>query len=237
MNLAAYPPGWYPDPSRAHELRYFDGRSWTDHVSDHGNVSEHPLGPLPHGLLAWHPPHPVPAGNAPAAPTRKPPLKRVWPWIIAGAVALALATGILTVSITTTHTGPTKSINLPAPQSPVTAGTGTCHTNADWCTITGTITIATQAETSNHHCIGTGLDRDLRAGAQVIVTDSTGRTVGSAPTSDGTELQRDQCTFSFAVRVPNIESYSLTVSGRGPFDYTRADLENTYGWALTLTGS
>jgi uncharacterized protein YxjI len=28
-------PGWYPDPSGAHELRYFDG-SWTEHVSDKG---------------------------------------------------------------------------------------------------------------------------------------------------------------------------------------------------------
>ncbi len=27
------PPGWYPDPSGEHELRYFDGQTWTEHVS------------------------------------------------------------------------------------------------------------------------------------------------------------------------------------------------------------
>jgi hypothetical protein len=34
---------WYPDPSRRHELRYFDGRNWTDHVSDHGAQSTDPF--------------------------------------------------------------------------------------------------------------------------------------------------------------------------------------------------
>ncbi|HEX8769199.1 MAG TPA: DUF2510 domain-containing protein, partial [Acidimicrobiales bacterium] len=27
-------PGWFPDPGRGHELRYWDGSAWTDHVSD-----------------------------------------------------------------------------------------------------------------------------------------------------------------------------------------------------------
>jgi uncharacterized protein YxjI len=27
---------WYPDPMGRHELRYWDGRGWTDHVSDQG---------------------------------------------------------------------------------------------------------------------------------------------------------------------------------------------------------
>lgn len=26
--------GWYPDPSGRHELRYWDGKGWTDHVRD-----------------------------------------------------------------------------------------------------------------------------------------------------------------------------------------------------------
>ena len=30
---------WYPDPSGGHELRYWDGVAWTDHVADGGQTS------------------------------------------------------------------------------------------------------------------------------------------------------------------------------------------------------
>jgi hypothetical protein len=56
MNGAAAPAGWYPDPSWAHEARYFDGAGWTDHVSDRGIARDAPLGPTPPGLIAWFPP-------------------------------------------------------------------------------------------------------------------------------------------------------------------------------------
>lgn len=32
-------PGWYPDPSGNHELRWYDGNAWTAHVSDRGEQS------------------------------------------------------------------------------------------------------------------------------------------------------------------------------------------------------
>ncbi|HLI15639.1 MAG TPA: DUF2510 domain-containing protein [Acidimicrobiales bacterium] len=35
--------GWYPDPSGRHELRYFDGRVWSDQVADRGAVATDPL--------------------------------------------------------------------------------------------------------------------------------------------------------------------------------------------------
>jgi uncharacterized protein YxjI len=39
-------PDWYPDPSGRHELRYFDGSAWSEHVSDHGRQSvDAPGGP------------------------------------------------------------------------------------------------------------------------------------------------------------------------------------------------
>ncbi|WP_139982428.1 DUF2510 domain-containing protein [Nocardioides litoris] len=38
---------WHPDPGGRHELRYWDGASWTDHVSDQGQVSNDPLPPAP----------------------------------------------------------------------------------------------------------------------------------------------------------------------------------------------
>lgn len=37
------PAGWYKDPSGTHELRYFDGSIWTEHVSDGGVTSVSPL--------------------------------------------------------------------------------------------------------------------------------------------------------------------------------------------------
>jgi uncharacterized protein YxjI len=32
------PPGWHPDPHQRHELRYWDGSTWTEHVSDGGRA-------------------------------------------------------------------------------------------------------------------------------------------------------------------------------------------------------
>jgi Protein of unknown function (DUF2510) len=37
------PAGWQPDPTGRHELRHWDGRAWTSHVSDQGALSEDPL--------------------------------------------------------------------------------------------------------------------------------------------------------------------------------------------------
>jgi hypothetical protein len=37
--------GWNPDPTGKHELRYWDGSAWTDHVSDAGVAGTDPLTP------------------------------------------------------------------------------------------------------------------------------------------------------------------------------------------------
>jgi uncharacterized protein YxjI len=39
------PPNWYPDPSGRHELRYYDGTTWTEHVSSSGRQSVDPIAP------------------------------------------------------------------------------------------------------------------------------------------------------------------------------------------------
>ncbi|MEM1334097.1 MAG: phospholipid scramblase-related protein, partial [Actinomycetota bacterium] len=39
-----HPADWYPDPNGRHELRYWNGSQWTDHVSDRGTVSTDPVG-------------------------------------------------------------------------------------------------------------------------------------------------------------------------------------------------
>ena len=40
---ATGPAGWFADPGRRHELRYWDGQRWTEHVSDHGVQGADPL--------------------------------------------------------------------------------------------------------------------------------------------------------------------------------------------------
>ncbi len=34
---------WYADPTRRHQLRYWDGTRWTEHVSDQGNTGTDPV--------------------------------------------------------------------------------------------------------------------------------------------------------------------------------------------------
>jgi uncharacterized protein YxjI len=41
----AHPANWYPDPAGRHELRYYDGSQWTDHVSSGGRQGVDPLAP------------------------------------------------------------------------------------------------------------------------------------------------------------------------------------------------
>lgn len=60
---------WLPDPARRHELRYWDGGTWTGHVSDQGTAGQDPLpAPLPPPADAFPPPPtavpaPAPAGG------------------------------------------------------------------------------------------------------------------------------------------------------------------------------
>jgi hypothetical protein len=51
-------PGWYPDPGRRYDHRYWDGRGWTEHVSQGGVVSTAPVVPAdwypdPTGRFHW----------------------------------------------------------------------------------------------------------------------------------------------------------------------------------------
>jgi hypothetical protein len=57
---------WRPDPSGAHELRYWNGTDWTEHVSDAGVQSTAPLGTVP----VVSPPAATPPAATP--PTAKP---------------------------------------------------------------------------------------------------------------------------------------------------------------------
>jgi hypothetical protein len=39
--------GWYPDPTGAHELRFFDGNQWMADVADKGEMSTDPIQVMP----------------------------------------------------------------------------------------------------------------------------------------------------------------------------------------------
>ncbi len=41
--LIAAAPGWHPDPASRHSQRYWDGSTWTPHVSDNGVASMDPV--------------------------------------------------------------------------------------------------------------------------------------------------------------------------------------------------
>ena len=51
-------PGWFNDPQRRHELRYYDGTLWTEHVSDDGVQA----------VDGWMPPPPPPPPVQPPSP-------------------------------------------------------------------------------------------------------------------------------------------------------------------------
>jgi len=41
--MTSTPANWYPDPTQRHQLRYWDGNAWTDHVSTNGATATDPL--------------------------------------------------------------------------------------------------------------------------------------------------------------------------------------------------
>ena len=87
------PANWYPDPTGAHELRYWDGYAWLDDVSDQGTRGHDPLGgtPLPPpSQVAARQPQPAPA---PAKGSKTPIIIAA---VIAAVVVIAAAVFFLT---------------------------------------------------------------------------------------------------------------------------------------------
>ncbi|HEV8056303.1 MAG TPA: SHOCT domain-containing protein [Nocardioidaceae bacterium] len=65
------PAGWLADPGGTHELRYWDGTAWTEHVSDAGESGTAPLAQVypPPEPASPPPPPPPPSVAATADPT------------------------------------------------------------------------------------------------------------------------------------------------------------------------
>jgi hypothetical protein len=72
--------GWNTDPSGRHELRFWDGERWTEHVSDQGRTGVDPS--LEPGTRS--------RATPPPAPRRK---RKKWPWVV-GAIVLVFGLGV-----------------------------------------------------------------------------------------------------------------------------------------------
>jgi len=59
---------WLADPTGAHELRYWNGSTWTEHVSDQGTTAQDPLSAAFPPPPAAFPPPPMPPPPAAGAP-------------------------------------------------------------------------------------------------------------------------------------------------------------------------
>ena len=78
---------------------------------------------------------------------------------------------------------------------------------------------------------------DLKEGAQVLVLDGAGTTIGTGTLGAGHRApdSTSKCTFDFAVAgVPKADFYSVKVSHRGGPTYSFADLQSR-GWKVDLT--
>ena len=77
MTVVPTPPGWYTDPVGVHELRYFDGQTWTEHVSVGGRVGRAPLTTGAPGAAAWTE-HAATGGLRPGAWLPQIPRFKMW---------------------------------------------------------------------------------------------------------------------------------------------------------------
>lgn len=99
--------GWQADPFERHDYRYFDGASWTDLVSDGGEMSNDPLpgvSPVVPALQGTAAPQgTVPRGTAvppaagPVAATGS--RRRLWPWLVGLAAAVGLTALVLAIGV------------------------------------------------------------------------------------------------------------------------------------------
>lgn len=67
---------WYPDPLNWHQLRYWDGDKWTDHVADDGTTTVDPMSrgqrPIQAAAPAGPTPLPAPGSHSPGGGMSQP---------------------------------------------------------------------------------------------------------------------------------------------------------------------
>jgi hypothetical protein len=105
-------------------------------------------------------------------------------------------------------------------------------------TLSGTVLLvdSTYGARPGSRCTGEGGYGDLRAGAQVVLTDDRGATLSTGRLSAG-EFDGLGCVFSFALEdVTRADFYSLSVAGgqRGQLQYSYEELADA-GWSVELS--
>lgn len=171
--------------------------------------------------------------TSPYAPTPEapaPPRRPSWvvPLLVAVALIVLAAAGVTTWALTRTPDAPTTP--------PASAAGGTFAAR-------GTLRLADgigPAWPLGESCSGRGGYADIREGAQVTVTDSTGAVVALSELSDGVvtdnpELQGSKvCEFAFSLRdVPAGRGiYGVEVSHRGAVRFQEVDMFRDIGLTL-----
>lgn len=149
-------------------------------------------------------------------PTRRK--RTIWPWIAAAAVITAGAIGVA-YALASDGTDSADADPSPSP-SPQTI------------TVEGAVNLRLGQftwESSTSACWGIRGYSDLRDGAQVVVTDPDGTTVGVSRLEIGsTQFERSKavgCRLIFEVKVPaGLGFYGIEVSDRGKVQYAEPDL-------------
>lgn len=161
---------WLPDPTRRHELRYWDGVAWTENVSDDGRQSTDPLAAAPQETQA------VASSAAAVSPSGGGRTVPVWGWVLIGFVVLGVIgaltsgdeskddLGSQTQTQTQTQTTTTEAAAPPPTPTVEIAWESPEETTRDEVTLKGTVTSGARVKVSGHRAsvVGTRWTKVVR---------------------------------------------------------------------------
>jgi hypothetical protein len=103
--------------------------------------------------------------------------------------------------------------------------------------VAGTLTLTDtdQFWSDGEPCSGSGGYDDIRAGAQVVVKDETGRLLATSDLLAGKASSEYECDFAFVVNdVPDAKFYSIEISHRGEITHSRREMDGN-DWIVGFT--
>lgn len=199
---ATPPAGWYGDPARRHQHRYWDGSQWTAHVADAGVVGSDPLVPAP-----------VPASQAAATQAAAP----------AGSVTAAQASGAPASGAQASGAQPGSAQPAVAQESagegltgqePTSGGTASGDPDA-WLTTTR----AAGAETSGAQAATTQAATTQAAGTQAPFPETSFPSAGTSPQTGAfpqTGALPQTSAFPQTGALPQTGAFPQTGAGQAP---------------------